>query len=221
MKQLIIKDFMVLRFINLLIIFMGILFGFIGAISTIPFSANMIYGYGIFVMIYMFLMFSLQIEEKSKSYIMVSSFPLNREKIVTAKYISIIIYLIVSALFIILVSNISIRLFTVTLSENTPSIFSLLFIIGICLLFLSVYLPFQYYYMAKSQMFNSLFYGILILLPNILSRYGFRIENIKWINSLVKIDLKNIIFIVLGIGILMYLISLKVSQKIYKAKEFY
>ena len=215
------KDFKVLKFMNLWMVFMGILFGFIGTTSIFSFGSNMIYGYGIFMMIYMFLMFSLQIEEKSKSYIMVSSLPGRRESIVGARYISTIIYLIFSIIFIFIVARVSIELFPLSLVTNSPSVFSILFIIGLSLIFVSIYLPFQYYYMSKTQIFNSLFYALLILLPNLINQYASKIEKIKWIHSLFSMNLKSLIIITLGIGVLMYIISLQVSQKIYKAKEFY
>lgn len=221
MKWLIIKDFKVLKLMNLWMIFMGMLFGFIGTTSIFPFGSNMVYGYGIFIMIYMFLMFSLQIEEKSKSYIMINSLPANKKDIVTARYISTIIYLLSSVIFILLISNISIGLFDISIITNSLSLFGILFIIAICLIFVSMYLPFQYYYMSKSQIFNALFYALLILLPNLINRYASKIEDIKWINYLGAINFQSFTFIILIIGVILYLISLSISQKIYKAKEFY
>lgn len=221
MKLLIIKDFKVLKLMNPWMLFMGTLFGFLGTISIFPFGSNMVYGYGIFVMIYMFLMFSLQIEEKSKSYIMINSLPANRKDIVTARYISTIIYLLSSVLFILLISNISIGLFDISIITNSLSLFSILFIIAICVIFVSMYLPFQYYYMSKSQIFNSLFYVLLILLPNLITQYASKIEGIKWINYLGTMNFKSFTFIILIISIVLYIISLNISQKIYEAKDFY
>lgn len=221
MKWLIIKDFKVLKLMNLWMLFMGTLFGFLGTISILEFGSNMVYGYGIFIMIYMFLMFSLQIEEKSRSYITISSLPVNKEDIVKARYISTIIYLLSSVIFILLISNISIGLFDISIITNSLSLFGILFIIAICLIFVSMYLPFQYYYMSKSQIFNSLFYVLLLLLPNLINQYASKIEDIKWINYLGTMNSKSFTFIILIIGIILYLISLNISQKIYKAKDFY
>lgn len=220
MKELIMKDFKVLKFMNLWMLFMGILFGFIGTTSTIPFN-SIVYGYGIFVMTYMFSIFTLQIEERSKSYIMVISLPTNRERIVLAKYISTMIYLLFSVIFVLLIAMISIVLFPSSLMENTPSIFNISLIIGLCLIFLSIYLPFQYYNVGKVQAFNQVFYIFLILLPNIIPRFASKIESTNIFQKSINMNFKSVTFIILGIGILLYLISLNLSQKIYKAKEFY
>lgn len=220
MKSLIMKDIRLTRFMNLWMLFIGLLFGYIGTTSIIVFKSKIIYGYGIFVMVYMFSMFSFQQDEKFKSDIILNSFPFNRDDIIMARYTTTIIYLVFSAITIFIVANISINIFDDSFIGSMPTLFDILFIIGICLLFLSMYLPFQYYYMEKAQIFNSLFYALLILLPNLISKYIPKVESIKWINNLVEMDLKTITLMLVGLGIILYFISLQLSKQIYRAKEF-
>ena len=221
MKNLIMKDIRLVRFMNVLILFMGLLFGYVGTTSIIVFKSKIIYGYGIFVMVYMFSMFSFQQDEKSKSNIILNSFPVNRDDIIRARYTATMIYLVFAAITIFIVASISINIISNSFIGSMPTLFDMVFIIGICLLFFSMYLPFQYYYMGKAQIFNAIFYMLLILSPNLLSKYAPKIETIRWVNAIVSMNFKSITFMLVGLGVILYLISLQVSKQIYKAKEFY
>lgn len=220
MKYLVMKDIKLLRFMHLLTLIWGIAAAYIGTIVDNIFKSKIIYGYGIFVMVYIFLIFSTQYNTKTKTDIIINSFPVNRNDVVRAKYVVTILYMIFSAVLVFISSNIAISIFSKSLVINKATILDILFIISLSLIFFSIYLAFQYYNLGKAQAFGSIFYIFLIMAPNLLSKYAPKIETIKWINKLAKMDLKSFTFILLGFGIILYFISLQLSKQIYKAKEF-
>ena len=111
-------------------------------------------------------------------------------------------------------------IFSITIAGNPATIWDVLFILGLSLVFFSIYLPSYYYNVGKAQAFNQIFYIILILLPNIISRFGNKVESTEIFRDIINMDWKIVILMFVGVGIVMYLISLQISKNIYKGKEF-
>ncbi|MDR7855432.1 ABC-2 transporter permease [Tissierella sp.] len=220
MKNLVIKDIKVLRFMNLFILVVGIVSAIIGNTVNEILKSKLIYGYGIFLMVYVSISYTTQYDIKAKSDIMLNSLSINRNDIVKARYISSILYLLFSIGVIFIATNISKYLFASNNLGNPVKILDMLFLSGICLIFISLFLPFQYYNMEKVQIFNSIFYIILVLSPNLVSKYMPNIGTSKWFDAAMKMDFKSITYSLLGLGIILCFISLQISKQIYKTKEF-
>ncbi len=220
MKQLVIKDIRLLRFINLIILCVGILSGYVGVSIDNIYKSKLTYGFAMFIMIYMVSTFSTQHEAKTKVDMMLNSFPVNRYDIVRAKYISMGFYILAISGIVFLSSNLFKAVSNNEMMCNSATIFDILFILGFVLMFFSMYLPFHYYNVGKAQAFNQIFYIILILLPNIIGRFGSKIESTKIFGSIISMDLKIITLMFVVVGIMMYLVSLQISKSIYKTKEF-
>ena len=105
MKQLVMKDIRLLRFINLIIFCAGIFSGYVGVDTVDIYKSKVIYGFAIFIMIYMITIFSTQHEAKTKVDMMLNSFPVNRYDIVRAKYISMGFYILAISGIVFLSSN--------------------------------------------------------------------------------------------------------------------
>lgn len=221
MKQLVMKDIRLLKTINLIIFCAGIFSGYAGVDTVDIYKSKVIYGFAIFIMIYMITIFSTQHEVKTKVDMMLNSFPVNRYDIVRAKYISMGFYILAISGIVFLSSNLFKAVSNNEMMCNSATIFDILFITGFALIFFAIYLPFQYYSIGKAQVFNGIFYAILIILPNIISRYGSKIVDTDIFGRIISMDLKIIALMFVGIGIMMYLVSLQISKGIYKAKEFY
>lgn len=220
MKQLVMKDIRLLRFINLIILCVGILSGYVGVSIDNIYKSKLIYGFAMFIMIYMVSTFSTQFDVKGKTNMMLNSFPVDRYDIVISKYISMGLYIFFITGIVFLSSNISKIILKTTIAGNPANIWDILFILGLSLMFFSMYLPFHYYNVGKAQAFNQIFYIILILLPNIIGRFGSKIESTKIFVSIISMDLKIIALMFVVVGIIVYLVSLQISKAIYKAKEF-
>ena len=220
MKYLVMKDIKLLRFVHLFILVWGIGAGIIGTFVDNIIKSKIVYGYGIILMIYIFSMMLSQYNTKTKTDIIINSFPVTRANVVRAKYIVTIVYMVFSAGVVLISSIILKSIFGNIFLGSAATIFDMVFIIGLSLIVFAFYLVFEYYNIGKIAAYNQLLLILLASGPSLLSKYGPKIENIKWINKLSKMDLKSITFILLGFGIILYFISLQLSKQIYKAKEF-
>lgn len=220
MKQLVMKDVRLLKFINLIIICAGLIFGYAGVDINHVYKSKFVYGFTMFILIYMVSIFSTQHDVKWKSDMMLNSFPVNRYDIVKAKYISMGLYILFITGVVFLSSNIINIIFKGPSTGNPATIFDILFIIGLSLMFFSIYLPSYYYNAGKAQLFNQIFYIIMIILPNIIGRFSTKIEATNIFQKIISMDFNIIILMFVAIGIIMYLVSLQISKSIYKLKEF-
>lgn len=224
MKYLVMKDIKILRFVHLFILSFGIGAGIIGTFVDNIIISKMVYGYGAIVMVYLFLMMLSHHNNKTKTDIIINSFPVTRANIVRAKYIVTILYIVFSAGVVYISSIISKNIFKDIFKDISSGIgattFDMVFITGLSLIVFSLYLTFQYYNIGKIEAYNQLFIILISAGPSLLGKYGPKVEDIKWINKLAKMDLKSITFIFLGFGLILYIISLQISKQIYKAKEF-
>lgn len=219
MRGLIIKDLKLLRFAWLFAIILGLIFAYIGTASIMVYKSQLIFGYGIFILSYIGIMFLTQWELKSKSHIIFNSFPIKRDEIVKARYIVVLLYLLFILAIIYLGSNIIMLLSATTIGEPAR-IMDILFIACLCLIFFSIYLPFEYYYLGKTQVLNSVFYLMAMLLPNMVNAYSDEILNSRIYLQLIKFDFISNTYFLIGIGTIIYILSLQLSKKIYSRKEF-
>lgn len=220
MKYLVMKDIKILRFVHLFMFSWGIGAGIIGIFIDNIIISKVVYGYGTIVMVYFFLMMLSRYDTKTKTDIIINSFPVTRGSIVKARYIVTILYIIFSVGIVFISSNIGIRLFGNRTMGTSATIFDMAFITGMSLIFFALYLVFQYYNIGKLEAYNQIFIMIIAIGPSLLGKYGPKVEDIKWINKLAKMDLKFIPLVLIGFGIILYLLSLQISKQIYKGKEF-
>lgn len=220
MKYLVIKEIKVLRFANLFILAWGLAAGLAGTMVEGIFMSKVIYGYGIFFMVFIYSMMSTQYSMKNRTDIAINSLPITRYDVVRAKYITVILYMLFGALVVFISSNIAVRIFSNSLTNSKAILQNMLLNIGLSLIFFSIYLVIQFYNIDKIQIFNAIFYMLFILAPNLLKRFIPNIVDAKWINKLSSLNLNMISLILVGIGIILYLISMQISKQIYKWKEF-
>lgn len=217
MKHLIMKDFRILKTTILISTIVGLLFSYISSRVPTEYGSQIILSYVIIILGYIGLMFVGQKEIRAKSDIIFNSFPVKRDDIVKAKYVSIILYLLLISGIVYIGSNV----FAILASNGTGArLREILFVLGLFVLFLSVYLPFEFYNIGKVQVFNSIFYILLILLPNLVRKYVNEIVNSKIFRTLMKLDFNTFTMVLLGVSIISYVISLNISKGIYDKKEF-
>lgn len=211
------KDLKILRTTILISTIVGLLFSYIGSRVPTEYGSQIILSYVIIILGYIGLMFVGQKKIRAKSDIIFNSFPVKRDDIVKAKYVSIILYLLLISGIVYIGSNV----FAILASNGTGArLREILFVLGLFILFLSIYLPFEFYNIGKVQVFNSIFYIVLMILPNIIKKYGSEILNSKIFTMLMKLDFNSFTIVLLGVSIILYLLSLQVSKLIYKSKEF-
>lgn len=219
MKNLVLKDIKLLGVFNIFLLMTSLSLGAISVLPSNDLHAIGVYFFAILVPIYILVIRVSINDMTSKADSMLVSLPVKRFQIVKSRYISLLIYIFLISLTVLLSSNISRLLF----ASNNRAIFTIiemLFSISLILLFLSINIPLQYYDPRKTQIFNALLYGFIILTPNLLSRFDISLVNNTLVQKLFSLDLKLIAPMVLIISLLIYLGSLFISNAIYRRKEF-
>ena len=202
MKELILKDFRVLKFANLLTILICIVGSYIG--STLD--------HIILVKISHLLTLILsQKEIKTNSDIIINSLPVDRSLIVKSKYIFTMIYIIFLSAIVFVVSNI--------FGDVGATFLDLMTVLGLSLLFYSAYFIIYYFNLGKAQLFNQFFFIIITLSPNVLNRLDRDIFSSKFFKYILNLNFNIISSLLFVIGLILYIISLGISIKIYKSKE--
>ena len=220
MKHLVIKDFRVLKLMNLAVIAICLAGGYMGISYENTLKTKFVYAFAILITTYLASILLSQQEVKNNSDIIINSLPIDRSLIVKSKYLFILIYMCLSSLIVFLSSHVS----GVIFPNNTPGVgadvFDILFIIGLALIFYSVYLLIYYFNIGKAQIFGQVFYLILVLAPAFLGRFGERIVSSSSFKYLMSLNFNFIISLLIAVGLIFYVISLNSSIKIYESKEF-
>lgn len=219
LKNLIVKEFKLFKIMVLFSMILGLIFAYLGVTQTEAYIVSqIIYTYIIIFLVYLGLMFMSYKESRVKSDIIFNSLPVKRSDIVKSKYISFLLYLLLVVGVVYIGSNVF-SIINGTLGKAIR-IIDVLLVAGLCLLFISIYLPFEFYNIGKLRVFNTIFYFLIILLPNIIKKYGNKIVSSSIFKMIIKLDFNSVAIILLGFSIVFFLISLYVSIAIYERKEF-
>ncbi|SMB85101.1 ABC-2 family transporter protein [Desulfonispora thiosulfatigenes DSM 11270] len=217
MKALIIKDFRLLKYLNISHVIVGGIFAFVGVTMKEPFLSQIVFVFLVFLLTYMSAMFISVREAKIQGDIILNSLPVKKGEIVKARYLSLFFYSIIISGYIYVVG-----FFTDIFMGpvNFPNFSTILVAISLSLMFLVFSLPFQYYSIGKVQIFNGIFYMCLILIPNIFNRYRDDIFETDFVKYLLSLDFTIVSIILFALAIALYVFSFTVSLTIYKNKEF-
>lgn len=214
MKGLLLKDLYYLKSMkNALIVFMGL--------WVLNFMTKSNYFASLLMISYINGVMSIQTiyeEEKSNWNKYSLTMPINKSEIVMSKYLltffTIIVSILIGLICLMLFNNFSINI-------NTLSIVAM--VIGLNLIFFSLYILIAIKYgMEKSTIMLFIFIGVMVLtilfLYNKLPLVKEMFQNIFYrFNS---INETGVIFLSIGIGLFLYILSMVVSIKIFKNKEF-
>lgn len=204
MFNLVIKDISIQKKDKALYIFI-----FLNMLFIFVFQNN----YGIsmflcFLSIYLVTMYANAYDFKYNSELMINSMPVNRKIVVSAKYLSVIIFFIIAEAIILVTGNLIQMVYPglVTKTININTVFMEFFIVSI---YYSIFFP-LYFKMGyiKSRWFNFVIMGIMGSAITILGDIS------KGTNVLLQSS------ILVCISIILMLISLFFSIKIYSNKEF-
>lgn len=187
-----------------------------------------IYTAGCVAITYMLILGSIGYEEKNKSEIILNSLPVNRATIVCSKYLSVIVFILLSALLM----SLSGVLLNLTGLVQKVRLVSFSDIVGIFIsigLLVSIYFPFIFKFGYTNMRIVNIFVFLFVFfaifsLPGFITHH-FGKQTVKdSLSSLIAIA-KNIPDWLIGavmilIVLIMMLISLVVSLRVYKNKEF-
>lgn len=221
MRQLVMKDMRLIGIANLVILGIGIFSGFVGIFGFEDKIIESNYFYGVAIIATWFIVNTLiatkEFESNPDSLIL--SLPVKKFDIVKSRYLTLTIYIFGTLGIIYLTSNIVKVLFN-NMSGESLDLLGILVIGAIMIIFTSVYIPFQYYDQKSAQFFPAIIQVLAVSSPNIIKRFNINIDGSTFIRKILAADFNLLAIILLGVSLILYMISLFISKKIYEAQEF-
>jgi ABC-2 type transport system permease protein len=222
MLNLIVKDILIQKKTLLYALLYAIL-------APIVFSSMKPIGLGLYVLppmaiTYMFISFAVSYDEKNKSEIILNSLPIERNDIVISKYISTFVFAILGIIFSILIGFIG-KTAGLSMFTRLISLMDIVLVLtSVCILssiFFPVYFKFGY---IKMNLFNVIILMLIMILPTTVFEYftenpnNILVQNISYfINNTSSFTQNSLILLT---GLILFLISLMISIRIYNSKEF-
>lgn len=220
MLGLIVKDLMLIGKIN---IFMIIFAFFIAVMGTqVPALAGIMYVFAVFIVAYFGILYCTGYDDKCHSELAINSFPVNRRTVVAEKYLLIIILTGVLWAVISMITNLM-PVLGLKISSRTCSLWDLVFTLNIVTLFFSIYYPFYFMYDSiKMKTVNSCLYLVIVLIPPFISKFLKSDAGINFVSkyAFTSINVKSLSIILAFAAVVIFIISMLISIKIYKGKDF-
>ncbi|PZD96438.1 hypothetical protein DNH61_07985 [Paenibacillus sambharensis] len=207
MFNLIRKDMLVVRFYYLFIVLYAVFFGFVmnNEASTVLVGA---------LSAIMLVMFSVNLETKSKSVLFIGSLPVRRKQIVQAKYAVVIVFLIIGLFMSLLVHLVSLY------ALNNPVEWTWMqasLTTGIVLLFSSLFFPVYYWLGDRAAQVIS-FLAIFLAVSVVVGMSGV----INKITLQLPFDISSpaaVLSVIVGGALLLFLASYWLSLSIFRKKD--
>ena len=173
---------------------------------------------------YMFISFAVKYDEKNNSEVILNSLPLKREDIVISKYISIFVFGAVGLVYSILIGFIG-KATGLPIFDSTISLLHIVLVLTSVCIFSSIFFPvyFKFGYI-KMNFFNVILIMLIVFIPSLAIEYAgsnpnnILVEKITYfINNTSSLTQNSLVLI---IALILFLISLMISIRIYNNKEF-
>lgn len=219
MKQLILKDVRSFGVYNILGLLLSLVVGYFAPSFENPIASNFIYALPIFITAFVFIIILTDKDSISSSESIFISMPVTKFDIVKSRYLTILLYMVVTSALLVLSSNISVALFD-HINGRTLSFIPIIFIFGIFIVFLSLFLPMQFHSSKMAQRYNLFFILFLGFFPRLLESLGIVELSQDTIQKIFNANYKVISPILLLISLFFYTISLFIAKGIYEKREF-
>lgn len=218
MFNLVKKDLKLATKINIFAVFYALFISAMGmSLSNFP-PVNAMYILGIIMLVFISVIYSNGYDDKNKSEVVLNSLPIDRVDIVRGKYVTLIIFILISCVFTLLFTN-AIKTLGLKPDGRPADIWDIVTAISLLLVFYSVYYP-MYFKLGDLRMFNSILWMLVFIGPTILAKIGKRFVTKELITKLSSLNLKQIGLLVFIFSLVMYFISLQISKKLYMTREF-
>jgi len=195
----------------------------------VSFSSILPSGFGLYVMspmviTYLFISLAVQYDDKNKSEIILNSLPVKKSDIVIAKYVSTFVFGIVGIISSIIVGFIGNTTGLLIFIGSISTLDIVLVVMSICI-FSSIFYPVYFKFgVSRMKIFTVLIFMVLFFVPTSAIDYINQNTNnslvqkyISFINATSGVTLNSLVLI---IALILFLISLMVSIRIYNNKEF-
>lgn len=219
MFYLVWKDLVLTKKINIFLLALyTLLLSFVAA--KMPVLPEILYGFCILMFVYIITIYSNTYDEKSNSEIVLNSLPIKRSEIVTAKYISIVINILISSFFIIASTN----LFAaggLTFAVRTAGFIDIFISFCLVSLIFSLYYPIYFKLGAgKARLLNILLYILVFFTPSLLGRFSNKIVAYIPLEGLSFIGNRGLILSLFIVSIGIYCLSYQLAKRFYQRRDF-
>lgn len=219
MIGLIKKDLKLSIKINLIAVIYVLFISVNGLLSKDLLVGNIIYVLSIIIFTFVVVIYVNGFDDKYKSEVVLNSFPIDRRNIVRSKYITLIIFILISSAAIIALTNILPMLLNID-GKASASIQTVIIAANILLLFYSIYYPIYFKVGEGLRTFNTILWLLMMLAPSLLVKFLKTLDQRGLLEKLMNIALQNINLYLLVISLVIYYISLQISKRIYMKREF-
>ena len=198
-------------------------------IAPIAFFSMAPSGFGLYVLppmatTYIFISFAVNYDEKNKSEIVLNSLPIKREDIVISKYISVFAFAILGITYSIIIGFIG-KFTGLQVFDRSISLLNIVLVLTSVCIFSSIFFPvyFKFGYI-KMNFFNVILVMLILFLPSVSIAYATEnpnnifVQKFNYFMSSTSSFTQN--SLALFIGLVIFLLSLMISLRIYKNKEF-
>lgn len=217
MINLVIKDIVIQKKTFLFSLFYTI----VAATGFFTFNNNgfILYDLSPMVIIYMFITYAASYDDKNKSELVLNSLPVKREQIVISKYISAFVFAAIGFIYSISIGFIGNA--TGLLDIRSISLFDVVSVLAFVCIYSSIY--FAMYFKLGAVKTNQIIFVIVIILfslPLLVFANGNDNVLTKMYYFIITTTSLPINSLALMIGIILFLISLVISIRLYNNKQF-
>lgn len=219
MFNLIKKDFILSRKINIFVVVYALFIAAMGLVMPDPLVSTFLYVLGMLTLIFITVIYTNGYDDKYKSEIVLNSLPIDKENIVRAKYMTLILFIIMSCSAVLIFTNIILKLGVVNTGKGA-SIWNVIFATNISLIFYSIYYPIYFKVGEGLKSFNTILWVLMVIGPSVLDKLMKGLNTTGYLEKIIAIDINRINIYVLIISLFMFYMSMKISEKIYRTREF-
>lgn len=219
MLNLVLKDFKLGKRYNIFFLMYSLILSVAGLkMNRIP---GMFYVLSIVIISYISILYANGYDEKYKIDIALNSMPVDKKDIVRAKYLSLILHLLVISGGIIVFTLLLNRL-GVKAAIRTATLWDLILSFNLLGAFYSVYYPLYYKFeYSKFRIINMGLYLLLLVIPGYITKFLKSNMGSRFYTWLMHFKNLNQFHLFISVLVLMLLIaSMTISSKIYSKKEF-
>ncbi|WP_416197145.1 MAG: ABC-2 family transporter protein [Sporanaerobacter sp.] len=217
MFNLVKKDLKLSTKINIFAVVYAMFISAMGMNLPVDLPVNIMYILGIINFVFVSVIYSIGYDDKNKSEVVLNSFPIDRVDIVRGKYVTLIIFILISV-FTLLFTN-AIEALGLKSAGRPADIWDIVAAMSLLLVFYSIYYP-LYFKLGDLRMFNSILWMLVFVGPTILGKIGRKLESKGLLKGMASLNIRQITLFAFIFSILIYYISLQISKKLYMTREF-
>ncbi|OPX86150.1 MAG: hypothetical protein A4E53_03059 [Pelotomaculum sp. PtaB.Bin104] len=218
MLNLILKDILVQKRTAIFALLYSIFLFF--AFARPPFS-QFVYSMGAVAISYIFILTALQADFKNNTIIIMSSLPVKRSEIVSAKYLSMVVFIALSLMLLTAV-GLLFRVSPLPFDVRYPEFYDLIITFVSVSILLAVYVPVYFKTGGRwVQIVYIFFFMLIFFAPGAIFNY-FMENPVPFINNIMQFSSENVIMVYLAavlITLVVLAVSFICSLKIYLNKD--